>query len=130
MKNIFRKIIVGVGALYIAFMALPFFWLDIYDQETLNALTWLGNGGVLNIYGPLPYLLAIVFIVSLIGMYRLKKWARTLFMLFTIISGLISPLWGLSVAGNIDVLAPYFISIGSGALLAIAYFTSLGAEFE
>jgi hypothetical protein len=130
MKGIFQKTILAVGGLYLLYMALPFFWLELYDQETLEVLSWQGYGGLLDIYGPIPYILACALLVSLVGLYQLKKWGRTTFMLVTIITGVISPLWGLQTMGQLDSLPAYFVSIGSGAILAMAYLSSIGGEFE
>ncbi len=130
MKEIFQKIILAVGCFYLLYIALPFFWLEIYDQETLEVLNWHGYGGLLDIYGPIPYIFACALLISLVGLYQFKRWGRTIFMLVTIISGVVSPLWGLQTMGYFDSLPAYFVSIGSGAILAMSYFSSIGAEFE
>lgn len=109
---------------------MPYMWHLMYDQETLNALSWNGHGGEINLYGPIPYIISGITLISLVGLHQLKKWGRKLLLITVIASGLITPMFGLGVQGGFDSLAAYFLTIGTGAILSMSYFSSVAESFE
>ena len=130
MKGFFKKIVAAVSLLYVVYILTPYIWHLIYDQETLDALSWNGHGGQLNIYGPVPYFIAGITLISLIGIHQLKKWGRKLFLISVIASGLVIPFFGLGVIGGFDSLIAYFLTVGTGAIISISYFSSVAESFE
>ncbi|GAB4187669.1 MAG: hypothetical protein Tsb002_13150 [Wenzhouxiangellaceae bacterium] len=130
MKAFYRKIIYSYVALYIMYLALPWLWGYIYSQVILDALSWNGYGSIIDIYGPVPYALAFLLLVSVIGLHQFKKWGRTLFLVATVISGLLSPFFGLAVIGNYDSIFPYFLTVSGGVILSLSYFSVLNSEFK
>ena len=130
MKGFFKKIVAAVFILYIAYILMPYIWHLIYDQQTLDALGWSGYGGQINIYGPIPYIIAGIILISLVGIHQFKKWGRKLFLISTIASGLAAPMFGLGVQGGFDSMIAYFLAVGAGAIISISYFSSIAGKFE
>lgn len=130
MKTTYRRFIYAVFTVYLIYMILPYYWGSLYNQGTLDALTWLGHDGTLDVYGPLPYMYTIALLVSLVGLHQFKKWARSAFLYLMIASTLTIPLFGLSVLGNIDAFISSVLGIGMGMILAISYFSELDDEFK
>ena len=130
MKSFFKKLVLSIVALYLVYMLIPFGWHLIYSEETLNALSWNGHGGLISLYGPTPYFFAAFFFFSLFGLYKFKKWGRSCFMAYSILSGILLPIWGLAIIGGADGVVSYFVTLISGFVLSLAYFSSLNEEFS
>lgn len=130
MKLFFQKLVLGIAALYVIYILIPFTWHYIYSEEILNALAWNGYGGLINSYGLVPYFFAVFFLVSLLGIYKFKRWARSCFTAYVFASGISLPFWGLTVIGGVDGTISYFITLASGFILALSYFSSVNEEFK
>lgn len=130
MKATYKRLIYAIAMIYMVYVAVPFFGPSMYEQEVLDALSWHGYGGVLDVYGPIPFIIAILLMISLVGLHQFKPWARILFTVVTVISGLATPLWGLQVVGSYDTIFGYFVAIGSGAILSLSYWSELSDEFK
>lgn len=130
MKYFFQKLVLSMAVAYLIFVFIPYAWGYIYREEILNALAWNGYGGLINPYGVVPYFFAAFFLVSLFGLYKFKSWARSCFVVYVIASAISLPFWGLAVIGNIDGIISYFITVASGFILALSYFSSLNEEFK
>lgn len=130
MTSLFKGIVIALGLVYLSFLGLPFFWILIHDQNTLNALYWNGFNGIIDVRGPIPLVTSSALLISLGGLYKFKNWGRKLFAATTLISGLLSPFYGVVVGAGIDNLLSYFFAIGSGIVLSMSYFSSCGAEFR
>ncbi|WP_339412812.1 hypothetical protein [Pseudomonas sp. EA_35y_Pfl2_R5] len=130
MKGFFKKIVAAVFLLYLAYILMPYIWHLMYDQETLDALSWNGYGGQLNIYGPFPYFIAGITLVSLVGIHQLRKWGRKLFLISVIASGVLTPFFGLGVIGGFDLFIGYFLTVGTGVIISMSYFSSVAENFE
>jgi hypothetical protein len=130
LKSFFQKLVLLIIALYLIYMLIPYGWQYIYSEETLNALAWNGYGGIVNIFGPVPYVFAAFLLVSLAGLYKFKKWGRTCFMLYAISVGMLSPIFGLGVTAGIDGIVSYFFTFLSGFIISVSYFSSISNEFK
>jgi hypothetical protein len=130
MKKIFITLVIITLALQALWFFLPYTWNFIYNKDELALLSWHGYGAYFDIDGPIPYLILVLYGVVSIGLIYFKKWARTAFVVITVASIVSTPLWGFAVSPAIDGIIGYIISISDGAILAIAFLTGLGAEFE
>jgi len=130
MNKLFNYLVITVIALYAAFIALPFYWHHLYEGETLIAMQWNGWGSLIEPNGIIAWSFAMLNFIALIGLIYFKKWARTLFLVITISTGLISPAFGLIVAAGIDAIVGYYISISYGIIVTMSYFTSVSNEFK
>jgi hypothetical protein len=130
MKSQFKGIVIALGILYLSFICLPFLWGHIYSEDTLNALAWNGFNSLIDVHGPTPLIISLFLLASLVGLYKFKKWGRHLFATTTLISGILTPLYGVVVGVGIDNLVSYFFAIGSGAVLSMSYFSNFASEFS
>lgn len=126
----FRKIVLATLVSYIVLLTLPYTWEYYYSPAVMNILSWWGYGSILDLYGYIPYAFALSYLVSLSGMYFYKKWSRSLFLFTSILSILSSPMWGVYIMPNIDAIFAHINGLGSGAVLALAYFSEVKNEFE
>lgn len=129
MKSIFTGIVILSVVSYAAWFFMPLIWEYLYDYEILNRLQWDGYGGKINISGPIPYLFGIAYLICSFGLVLFKNWARTLFLILTIINVFSAPLWGMSVQGSYDTIPGYIVSLCDGAILSLAYLSGISSEF-
>lgn len=130
MKGIFRYIVIGSLILYLIWFAMPYSWIYFYKGEELNLLSWANYGAKFDTDGPMPFIILLAYIIVSIGLVLLKKWARTAFLSLTVVSVVLSGIWGFLVSPPVDAALGYIVSMSDGAILTIAYLTSLGGEFE
>lgn len=128
--KIFRIIVALMLATYVVYVAIPYTWPLLYDQATLNALYWNGYGGSINVYGPVPYVLAATMLISLFGLFFFKIWARNLFFICTIVSLAMGPFRGIVVLGPLESIPSGIISLCMGAILAMSYLSSVKDKFQ
>lgn len=102
----------------------------LYDQETLGGLQWAGWGSKINLTGPIPYIIGLLYLVASFGLLAFRAWARTMFLVLTIFTTFSAPFLGLSVQGGYDAMVEYIVSLCDGAILALAYLSSLASEFK
>ena len=132
MRVLFRNLVVAVMAIYIAFLIIPFYWEQLYDQDTLTALSWNNWGS----YVPIPIIDAIAwffpvaYAIISVGLFFFKNWARKLFLIFTLSVGFLYPLCGLAVITGWESVISYYMILGDGIILTMAYFTSVRNEFN
>ena len=129
MEKIFRALVVLALLLNIALFLLVQYWPAIYDEASLNAMSW-NQYGALVVHGDLFYVILLaLYAVVYIGLFAFNKYARhalVVLVLFAIVS---SPFEGLAVSGGIDSGLGYALSVIEGVLISMAYFTSLHAKF-
>jgi hypothetical protein len=130
MKRIFSISIITVTALYIAWFFMPMLWESIYDYETLGGLQWNGFGAKINMDGPIPYVSGVLYLASAAGLLLYQSWARTLFLLLAIANILAAPFMGVFAVGGYDAMIGNIITLLDGAILAMAYLTSLSIDFR
>jgi len=130
MRNTFRKIVVLMLLAYVSYIGIPYLWPLIYDQSILDALTWNGYGGKINVYGFFPYLILAVMLISLVGLLFFKLWARNLFLVVVVVSVATSPFMGLAVQGPAESIPAILISLGMGAILSLSFLSGVKSEFK
>lgn len=129
MDKFFKSLILVSTISYTLWFFQPYNTAVILDQDTLTALEWVGFGGNYYYLFYVSYLFLIFYIVSAIGMLIYLNWARTLFIVLTIASILLSPLAGLSVSTTIDSILGNIIGLCDGAIIFMAYFSSVSSKF-
>ncbi|MEM7359896.1 MAG: hypothetical protein AAF431_12420 [Pseudomonadota bacterium] len=129
MTYYFSKIVVTVIALYTFYILNPLLIEREYSQEVEEAYSWLGYGGMIDIYGPIPYFLTIGTIAALVGTYFYKNSARKLLLWMYGFHIVLTPMWGIYVSGPFDGLLSTLINSGLLIVLVLSY-TSLANRFE
>ncbi|MCG7964530.1 MAG: hypothetical protein N0E54_17645, partial [Candidatus Thiodiazotropha taylori] len=67
MKGIFKTLVIGALAIQTALLVIPHFWPLLYDGQELDLITWHGFGSLVDLSGPIPYLVLIPYAVITYG---------------------------------------------------------------
>lgn len=109
---------------------MPFFDASFYSEE---ARTLLGFDGLDARFEPGVIFSSAVFVLG-IGlpalMYFFVRWARTAFLIMCVGYPLVNLFLGFRVMTPIEGLFAEWIAVADGAILAIAYFTSVASRFK
>ncbi|WP_396587016.1 hypothetical protein [Bermanella sp. R86510] len=130
MKKIFNVLVIVSITLYAVWYFMPYAWVYLYDSQSLDLMGWTGFGAIIDIYGPIGYVLGLVYLISLFGLLFFKAWSRTLFTIMTVVNILISPFTGVVIQGGYDVMIGSILGLANGAIIALMYLTSLSHEFR
>lgn len=130
MKQIFQVLVVGALTLQVACFLLPFATDHLYSGDALTLLGWNALGAHVDMRGPIPYAILLSYMVVSLGLIYLKTWARTGLIGLTIFGIVSTPLWGMAVVPPLYNSLATMMTLADGAILAIAYLTSLGTQFD
>jgi hypothetical protein len=130
MISLFKVLVVLSYAIYVVFFWLPEFDFYIYDQDTIDILSWSGFGALLAPNNLIGYLFFVGYSVILIGLLLFKNWARLSFVVITIASVLFTAIQGIQVMPAIEATIQYITTLIDGATIAIMYLTSVGQRFN
>jgi hypothetical protein len=130
MIRIFRVLIVATLLLQIVWFILPYGWTYLYEGDAITLLSWNNYGAYIDHNGYLPYLIVVAYIAASVGLMLFKKWARVLFLCLTIGTIVLTPFLGFTVTPALDASIGYIVSLADGAILALAYFTSVANELS
>lgn len=128
------KIFIGVVLInllaYIAWFFMPFASGYLYDYDTLDLLSFSGFGAKIDLDGPIPYVIGLIYVVTTFGLLLFKSWARIAFSTLAVFTIISPPLWGVSIQGSYDVMIGSLVSITDGAIISMAFFTSISNDFS
>ena len=130
MDKLYRFLIVFGLVGYIIWFFQPYNVPEIYDGEVFNMLSGAGYGSVDINWDAISYISLVLYIFSAVGMWFYVNWARNLFLILTITSVVLTAIGGVSVATSIDSTLGYLTSLADGALLFMAYFSSISEKYE
>ncbi len=104
-------------------------YLDSLNEGSLGAALEHGNLGTRILVGLLAggYLLA--YLVSLVGLLRFQRWARTLFIMLMPLSLALEAAMGTSLSGPMDAFESAALMI-DGALLVLLFVDPVRARFR
>jgi len=129
MRDTFRGLIIVSTTLYVVYWFLPFFDWRWYSPEVLELRSVSGFDAKIVLPSLVDYLLLAAWLLAAIGMYFFKAPARSLFLWLYIVMTLVDPFRGTSVFTGVDLLLFSLSTLMDGAILAIAYLTSVGRLF-
>jgi hypothetical protein len=129
MRETFRGLVVVSTALYLVFWFLPFIDWRWYSPEVLELRGMSGFDAKLVWPIFVDYLLLAAWLLAAIGMYFFRASARSLFLWLYIITTLVDPFRGTSVFTGVDVMLFSLSTVMDGAVIAIAYLTSVERLF-
>ena len=130
MKQLFVWAVVGAILLDFILIFTPYTWLYFYDKDVLDAFGWNGFNSKLGDGQMLRYLLFAAYGIVSIGLIFFKRWARTGFVLVTILTIGLASFWGVSVQYGYESAIGMVIGLLDGAILAMMNLTNLSNEFE
>jgi len=131
MTKVYRSIVLLMAVVYTFYFFLPYFWAQIYNEETLYFLSLGGSSSSVDMSGPFPFLIAIVYLLSYLGLYNFHTGARILFTCLVCFSILIAPfIFGYSASAYLDSSVGYLFSLLEGAVLVMVYLTEISNKFN
>lgn len=130
MITLFRTLLIASTALFAIVFWMPWFDEPFYSDEALQLLSMDGFEAR---YEP-GLLITLLFYVSGVAlpllMYFFVRWARSAFLVFSVFSQVAALLWGLRVSSPIESAVTGLILLMDGAILAMAYLTSVSKRFD
>ena len=131
MESIFRFLVVTAAILSIIVWSLPYFdhqWLS-EDQQFLvsysgyESLLPLGN--YFAYWGPLA-----IWLILSVGLFYYNKFSRKGFVLFYIVETVLQFFYGMQISTPYEGVLFTLIGLADGAIIAMAYLTSISDRFE
>lgn len=129
MVTVFRWLIVGSAVIYSFYYWMPFFDLPFYSQEARNVLALDGFDAAIVPGMTFGIVFFAVWIALRALMFYFVHWARVMFALLCLAYPLVNFALGIRVAAPIEMVMLHFVTITDGALLAMAYLTSVSTRF-
>jgi hypothetical protein len=130
MEKLYRSVISFCYVSYVVFFFIPYFDLNLYNQEMLDALTWTGYGALIEFNELVTYLFFLAYTITFIGMMLFKLWAKRLFLILLTSSILLTIIQGVSVLTPIESVLFYLTNLADGATVILLYFTSISSKFN
>jgi len=131
MKSLFRAIVLIWIALY-AIRFLPSFWVYAFNRTDVATIQSVGSDALLRI--ELIILINIIFLLAYVivsvGLFYFQNWARSNFVILTILSFLSIMIYGTQVKIEILSMHTYALNLLTGFLIALAFFSNISAEFK
>ena len=125
----FRQLILAAIALLVGYEIFAWFWwpADVLEGELLAVD---GFNAIFESNTVYYYLLFAVRLLVLIGLLTFHRLARSLFLYLTAFSLVASVTYGYRVTAPIEAPIFYLEAAVTGAILVLAYFTPVSAEFR
>lgn len=130
MSSLFRNLIIFSYVVYAVFFFIPYFEMYLYEKEVLDALAWYGYGAIVSPNQIISYIFFLGYTISLLGLFCFRSWARTLFIILTVLSVILTGLSGVSVLPGVEGALLNITILADGATIAIMYFTSVSEKFS
>ncbi|MDN7125510.1 hypothetical protein [Pseudidiomarina terrestris] len=131
MTKHFQTTVLITAALYTVFFFMPYIWQHIYAEEVVYILSASGTGGMLEPTNPFPYIYSVLYVVSLLGLYTFKKFAKWLFSILIAFNLLVSPyVLGVSVSIYLDMSIGYLLTLFEGALILMLFSDEISGKLK
>jgi len=130
MNNIFRSLLVISGVLYVAFYFMPQFDYLWLDAESIMFLSNNGANAILALPAMAWDVIFLLWLLCIGGMYFYVNMARRVFAMLLVVSIALTPFNGYVAYSPIEYSLVAALDIIDGALVVIAFFTSVSQEFE
>jgi hypothetical protein len=126
---IFRGLILVSALLIVASYLVPYVYPYLSDQDFWTLAGWDGHAAILPSTPLIYWGLPIIWIAVLAGLYYYVALARTLLAVLLAATPIMSLLEGVRVFHPLDTFLGSIMFPIYGALLAMAYFTSVSRQF-
>lgn len=130
MTSLFRILVVASAVLAIAGHVLPYVDAGLYDPEVADLRAWDGFKAIAPFGGiiQLAFGAADVVLPALLCLF--VSWARRAYLIYILITIAAGFVWGIRVSTPLEGTIWYAVSLVDGAILAMAYLTSVASRFE
>jgi hypothetical protein len=129
-RLIFRVLVASSAVLYAVLYLLPFESLES-DPDRIRLLKWDGYGALIQAQS--WYVTAGVFglwLVAYAELLRLQSWARHLYLALTLWGLVAAALYGVRIVPAMQAVLDLATNLLDGAILAMAYFSTLRTQFK
>jgi len=130
MKNIFRFILVTSAILMIIFWVYPYLNIVEYSEKESTLLTYAGFESLIPHSNILYWSILCVWLIICVALYFFIPIARTVFLAMVVLEVVTSLFFGYLVLTPVEATLLHLLTLSDGALLIIAYFTSVSSEFN
>lgn len=130
MERLFRILLIFQLLLLTVFFFVP--WGFAYGADAEMALTWQGFNALVDekaIYFS-NQLASILYVVSYVGLFFFKNWARMLLLFVSVVGGVCISLYGVSIQSGFESMISYFMTLIDGALIVMSFLTSVHIRFN
>ena len=124
----FRGLVVAWALVSVWWSTLPY---SAYKQPQVvrEALEHAARGAIVPPTDTLADLSLAAVLLAAAGLLFFQRWGRALLVLTTLFSLVLSPLGGVMVSGPFDGTLGFVLTLLTGALIALAYWSPVAAEF-
>lgn len=142
LQTFFRTVVVIHPLLIVAAIAYPHVAEPHLSENWRTILAWNGDGGWpasdfgdhLTFASAIAWLAVLItFLVALlavqVGLFYFRAWARTTYLILTVVFLITAPLLGLAVFLPLEAALYEAVSFMDGFIIAAAYFSPLRREF-
>ena len=130
MTKIFRLLILAAALSFCMSLLSNIYHLRELDQNELDILSWVAYGTMIDAPVWFYTLTTFLWIPVFIGTYFFISIARTTYLVLIIVYTLCIPFTGMFIATGTQMLFVDVSSTLDGAILAMAYFTSVSGKFK
>lgn len=129
-SKIFRVILVASTAIFCVYYWMPLFDEPFYSEDARNVLALDGFGATVTVGTTFVSALFLVVLAIRSSMYLFVRWARTAFAALCLIYPFFNLFLGFRVVTPVEMIMIHFVTVADGALLAMAYFSSVSNSFR
>ena len=125
----YRVAVVVWALLYAWWSTLPF---TAYKQSALVRAAmeeYHGRGAIIPLNDTFADFLLLVTVIAAGGLFFFRPWGRVLFVVTTAVSVVLTPFFGIAVAGPFDGALGFLMTLINGALLAIVFWSPVAGRF-
>jgi hypothetical protein len=130
MEKLFRYFVATSILLTIAYWLIPYVDISWLPEDELRLLQADGYKALIPRHPAIYWGLFFVWIFTLIGLLFFKKIARTAYFGLFVLMTLAEPFFGYLVLSPIEAMIDNILAVAQGAILAMAYLTTVGARFK
>ena len=130
MDKIFRTIVVTSAILFLIVTLLPFIDYLWLTNDQLELLAYDGWDSIIPNNQFIYWLLTIIWLIISVGLFFFIRIARTAFLIMQITVFIASFFWGIRISSPEVTAINGLIAISDGAILVMAYLTSVARCFE
>jgi len=126
---LYRYTVISSFVLFTIWFFMPYFWQSIYDQNTLDLLSWNGYGGLLGNHTWLAYSFLLLYYFTYWGLINFKPLARLIFLVLVFVSFITASFNGIVVQTASGYFLDSLLFFIDGLIITLMYFTDLSNEF-
>ncbi len=130
MTTAFRYLVSISAILYVVFWIFPYLDYKWLNEDELTILSANYYGSIIPLNDFVDWGLFVAWIILYIGLWFYIRAARTAFLIFAAITSVANFFWGFSVMTSYEFAIQNVLAMAEGAMLVMAYFTSVRSEFE